>query len=122
MARSNRRSRYVPVMPFSVAMKLLIPTTTKVKGVEKRTYPSPADVSQTFNGSFRTFGGSEGFENDIYTVVDTATIDCWYDPNIKSDCRVYVCDTGRTYEVLGSPEDINMRHQYMRIRVRAIGS
>ena len=118
MARSRRR--YKPAMPFNVAMKLLVPTTTIVKGVQKKVYSDPATSFQ-FYGSFRTFGGSENNLNDVYSVVDTATIDTWYFPEMKANCRIYIEETGGIYEVLGSPEDIDMRHQFLKIRVQRLG-
>lgn len=111
---------YHPDAPFVVPFKLLTPTTTKSKGVTVTTYPEPDDAPLIF-GSFRTFGGTETTINDVYTVEDTAQIDLWYDPRITATSRLYACDTGKTYEVLGSPEDINARHQFMALRVRAIG-
>lgn len=114
-------ANYRPSVPFNVAMKLLEPTFAKVQGVAKPTYPDPDSVENVFFGSFRTFGGTERIRNDVYTLEDTATVDTWYDPAIKADCRIYVCDTGQTYEVLGSPENIDMRCQYLRMKIRKIG-
>ena len=111
---------YRPTMPFNVAMKLLVPTETVVRGVVKKVFTAPKDSSQFF-GSIRTFGGSENFSNEVYTVIDTATIETWYDPNIKADCRIYICETGDEYEIKGTPEDIQMRHQFMSIKVEKVG-
>ena len=112
---------YKPAAPFNVAMKLLQPISTSTQGVVKKTFQKPENVPNYFFGSFRTFGGTEREINDVYTLEDTATIDCWFDPAIKANCRVYVCDTGATYEVIGTPENIDMRNQYLRFKVRRIG-
>lgn len=112
--------RFKPQMPFDVAMKLLIPTETKVKGTTKKEFPSP-DNAPLINGSFRTFGGTENFSNDVYMVFNTAWIDTWYRPDITSDCRIYICETGETFEIITSPEDIGMRHQYMQFKVQKVG-
>ena len=111
---------YRPTMPFNVAMKLLTPTTEMVRGVRKTTFSKLSDSPQFF-GSIRTFSGTENFSNEVYTVFDTATIETWYDPSIKADCRIYVCETGETWEIKGSPEDIYMRHQFMQIKVEKVG-
>ena len=111
---------YKPMMPFDVAMKLLTPIETKVKGVTKKTFTAPED-SPLFKGSFKTYGGTENFSNDVYTVFDTAIIDTWYNPNITNECRIYICETGKVYEIKSPPENIGMRHQYMQIRVEAVG-
>lgn len=118
MSRSTRN--YQPAVPFNVAMRLLIPTITIVKGVDKKVYPKPED-SFLFYGSFRTFGGTESTINDVYTLVDTATINTWYNPQITADCQIYICETGATYEIMATPEDINMRHQFLQIKVQKIG-
>lgn len=112
---------YKPAQPFNVAMKLLQPILTKAQGVTKKAYEAPENVQVVFFGSFRTFGGTERDANGVYTVEDTATIDCWYDPNIKAGCAVHVCDNGQTYEIVGTPENIDMRNQFMKMKVRRIG-
>lgn len=112
---------YKPAMPFNVAMKLLKPFVVKSQGVTKKTYEAPESVQSVFFGSFRTFGGTERDVNGVFTLEDTATIDCWFNPNVTADCRIYVCDNGKTYEILGTPENIDMRNQFMKIKVRRIG-
>lgn len=112
---------YKPTSPFNVAMKLLIPVETKVKGVTKKTFPDPSTVDQIIFGSFRTFGGTENFSNDVFTIESTGTINTWYDPSITADCRIYICETGETWEVLGRPENINMQNQFMQIKVKQVG-
>lgn len=119
MARGRRR--YKPAAPFNTAMKLLVPTITMVKGTKKYVYPKPEDVTDVFFGSFRTFGGTESTENNIYSVIDTATIDTWFDPKFKANCRIYLCEEEETYEITGKPEDINKQHQYLQIRCRRYG-
>ena len=118
MARGRRN--YKPAEPFNVAMRLLVPTTTNVKGVVKKTFSAPED-SFLFYGSFRTFGGTESNVNDVYALVDTATIDTWYNPAFKADCRIFLCDTGETYEIMATPENINRRNQYLQLRCRKLG-
>jgi hypothetical protein len=112
---------YRPKDPFDVAMKLLIPTETKVKGVVKKTFPDPESVTDVFFGSFKTYGGTENFSNDVYTIFDTAIIETWFDPNIKADCQIYICETGESYQIISKPENINMRHQFLKIKVEKIG-
>lgn len=115
MARSFR-----PHTPFTVAMRLLIPTDTMVKGAKKKVYPDPEN-GILFFGSFRTFNGTENFSNDVYTVFNTATIDTWYNPDFSTDCQVYICDTGETFHIISPPEDIEMRHQFMQFKVEKVG-
>ena len=123
-------------------MYLLIPNLVSAQsyGVYVKSYPEipssdsptplPADppvVTRKIDdpiiiyGSFRSFGGTEITSNGAYTVEDTATIETWYRPDIKSDCRLVLADdTSAVYEIVGTPEDIEMRHQFLHIRVRRV--
>ena len=112
---------YRAYAPFDVAMKLLKPTTTMVKGVTKKIYPDPQSVEKVFFGSFRTFGGTEQYSNEVYTILATATVDTWFNPEIKADCQIYLCDTGETYQIISQPENIDVRHQYMQFKVEKVG-
>lgn len=111
---------YKPTAPFTVPMRLLIPTTTKSKGVVTKTYSDPDD-SELIMGSFRTFGGTEDTDNGVVMVHNTATIDTWYRPDITSDCQIYLIDTEQTYDIISEPENINMRGQYTQFRVQLKG-
>lgn len=110
---------YKPFAPFSAALILLEPTESTVSGVLKKTFPAVKD-GITFHGSFRAFGGTDRTVNGVYSVEDTAEIETWYRPDITSDCRVYVPQTGATYEILGEPENIQLRNQYLKFKVRRV--
>lgn len=112
---------YRTAAPFLVPFKLLAPIVTNVRGARVKDYAKPSDVDTVMFCSFRTFGGTERMTNDLYTIEDTATLNTWFHPSITADCRIYICDTGKTYEIVGTPENIDMRNQYLSIKVRAIG-
>ena len=107
---------YKPPTRFDTPVTLLVPTTTSYNGVAKKVYPK---TGQTIMVSFRTFGGTETTVNGVLSVENTATVETWYNPAIKSDCRLRL--NGRNYEILGDPENINCRNQFLRFKVRAIG-
>ena len=116
-------SRYKPAVPFATPMYILNPTYKKVKGVDVQTYPDMSTVAagnQIF-GTFRSFGGTDTQSNDLTVVEKTGYIDTWYRPDITSSTRIHIVHTQDTYEILGDPEDIEMRHQFLKIRVRKIG-
>lgn len=121
MARTLKN--WKPITPFVVPMKLLVPTSVQVQGALKKTFPSPDAVSTDylFYASFRTFGGTENVEDGVFTLINTATIDTWYRPDIKADCRICLCETQEIYEIISDPEDIQMRHQWLTFKVRKIG-
>lgn len=111
---------YKPSTPFNVAMKILVPTSARVYGALEKSFSAPKDSAQ-FNGSFKTFGGTENIKDGVLTVIDTAVIETWYRPDITADCRIYVCESEDVYDVIGTPEDINMQHQFLKFKVQKIG-
>ena len=108
---------FKPSFPYSKAVELLIQTYTTVKGVPTKVFPSKGIQ---INCSWKTYGGTETTNNDLYTIVDTANVETWYRPDIKSDCRLRVIETGDVYEILGKPENIDMRNQFLKIKVRGV--
>lgn len=114
-------SDYRPPSVFNVEMILLNPNTTKINGVVKKTYP---DISngEKFYGSFRTFGGTEVTNNGVYSIMVTAVIDTYFNPNIKSNCRVAVNHNGEywIYEIITEPENIGMKNRYLQFKVERL--
>lgn len=112
-------ARFKLSAPLTVAMVLLAPVYAKVLGVESKTFPDIAD-GIPFNGNFRTFGGTERDVNGAYSIEDTAIVETWYDPAIKSDCRIAIRDSGAVYEIINEPENVELRNQYLKFRVRRV--
>ena len=105
---------WAPSAPFTVPMTILKATETKVNGVRTKTY---AD-GQAIVGSFRTFGGTEREQDGLTVVEDTAVVEAWYTPALEAGDRVRTDTDGAAWDVLGTPEDIGQRHQWMRFKVR----
>ena len=105
--------------PLTVPMVLLIPTYSESFGVQKKNYPETSK-GIAFFGSFRTFGGTERDINGIYSVENTATIETWFRPDIKADCRIVLAQTGEVYDILGEPENIEKRNQFLQFKVQAV--
>lgn len=112
-------SRYKPKEPYTVPMALLIPEYAGAKGSIKKKYPEH-DKALPFFGSFKTYGGTEKAVNGVLSVEDTAYIETWYRPDISAGCRIILRGNGEEYEILGQPENINMRNQYMKFKVRRV--
>ena len=109
---------YKPNFPYGVPAELYAPTGETIKrGVPVKTYSA---TGARFNCSFRTFGGTESTENGLLSVIDTAVIETWYRPDIQADCRIKILSTGKVYVIIGTPENIQLRNQYMTFRVRAV--
>ena len=110
---------YRPSQPFTTPLRLLIPTYETVSGVRKKVFPKVED-GILFYASFKTFGGTERDVNGVYSVEDTANIETWYIPEISSECRVAVATTGAVYEILGEPENIDMRNQFSKFKITRV--
>ena len=106
---------YRPSEPYSTAIELFNPTYKTVKGVPKKVYPETGEVIFC---SFKTYGGTESVVNDQLTVVDTANVETWYRPDITSASQIRL--GAKTYEVMGEPEDIEQRHQFLKFKVRGV--
>ena len=111
--RSNAKVNH---LPFNTPLYLLKPVTTQIKGSVKKTYPEQGELIFC---SFRTFGGTEKVVNDIIAVENTAVVDTWYRPDITSDC-ILQTENGERYEIMGTPENLSMRNQYLRFKIRAL--
>lgn len=112
---------YRPKDNFNVPMILLKPYTETIKGVTRKIYPHPGELTNDlFFGSFKTYGGTERDVNGVYTIMDTAKVETWYRPDITADCRIALQD-GRIYEIIGAPENIEMRNQFLQFQVKRVG-
>lgn len=105
---------YRPREPFATAMMLQNPVLSKVKGVNVKTY-SDVDV---IHCSFKSFGGTESTSNDTIKVINTANVETWYRPDITAESR-FLLD-GKAYEVIGEPENISMRNQFLKFKVKEV--
>lgn len=110
-------ANFKPSLPYSTPIELLIPAYTNSKGVNKKTFPANGI---RLNCSFKTYGGSESSVNGAYAVLDTAWVETWFRPDIKADCRIKVLATGTIYEIINTPENVEMRNQFVKFKVEAI--
>lgn len=101
---------------MTTAMVLQIPTPTKEIGVTVKSY---TDVMR-FNCNFKTYGGTESVSNNVLSVIDTADITCWYNPMFASGCRVKRLNDNAVFEILGEPENLEMRNMYLKFKIRRI--
>lgn len=108
---------FKPSFPYSTPIELLIPIYTKKKGVPIKSFHAEGIK---LNCSFKTYGGTETTNNELYSIIDTATIETWYRPDITSECRIKVVQTGIIYEIINVPENINMRNQFVKFKVQAL--
>lgn len=109
---------FKPSYPYTAACAILTPTYQTQKGVKIKIFDGDGI---RFNASFKTFGGTEKIINDVYAVEDTAVIETWYRNDITADCRIKLLANNAEYEIINTPENIDMRNQFMRFKVRRVG-
>lgn len=102
---------------MTTAMRLQIPVGNVSYGVNKKDY---RDIDGVIMANFKTYGGTEQNNNGILSVIDTANVCCWYRPDIKSGCRLVRLSDGATFEILGEPENIEMRNQFLKFKVQRV--
>ncbi len=107
---------FKPHLPYNTVMFLYIPSAVTVKGSAKKVIPEKGKIMHC---CFRSFGGTERNVNDVLTVEDTAVIETRYRPDITADC-VLKDIHGKSYEILGTPENIEMINRYLVFKVRAV--
>lgn len=112
-------AEYRPLLPFTTPLRLLIPTYTTKQGVKVKTFPA-VENGLLIYASFKTYGGTDVKNNGILSVEDTASVETWFRPDVKSDCVIAIAGTGAKYEIIGEPENINMRNQFLKFKVKRI--
>ena len=110
-------SDYRPSSPFVTPIMLIIPEYATVKGLRRKAYPESGPVIWC---SFKTYGGTERNENDVYAIEDTAKVETYFRPDIKADCRIMLAESGAMYDIINEPENINMRNQHCAFKVRRV--
>lgn len=99
----------------NTALYLFIPTYDKINGVAVKKYP---DKGILIFASFKSYGGTETVIDGLLSVEDTADIEMFYRPDVKSDCIIKNAITGARYEILGEPENVEMANQTLKFKVR----
>ena len=116
-------ANYRPDLSNSIPIILLTPTTKTISGVLKKTYPTITTAIENkdnlFFGTFKSYGGTERDVNGVYSIEDTANVETWFRPDIKSDCRIAL-ETGEIYDILGEPENVNKRNQFLKFKVKRV--
>lgn len=99
----------------------LAASTSSSLGVAKKVYEPDGNVRFC---NFSTYGGTERDVNGIISIEDTGEIVAWYDPSITGADRIRILtgpeNNGVDYEILGEPENMELRGQEMKFKVRRI--
>jgi len=99
-------------------MKIMKRHLSWVSGAAESTYHEADDPILFCN--FKTFGGTESVVNGQIVNIATATITTWYRQDIQSPDRLVLLSDNSVWEIIGEPENFEMRGQYMQLRVKKI--
>lgn len=95
----------------------LVAQSERVNGVTVKTY-NPDGLVRFCN--FSTYGGTEKTVNGVFSIEDTAQVVTWYEPDITGADRIRLLESGVEYEIIGEPENIELRRQEMQFKVRRV--
>ena len=104
----------------TTAMRLQTPTTKIVKGATVKTFKDVSGDNGLIMCNFKTYGGTEKVVNNLISAEDTAQIVCWYRPDITSDCRLKRLYDNAVFEIIGEPENLEMRNVELQIKIRRV--
>ena len=96
------------------AVELLVPTYKDYNGVTNKVYPKSGKIIFV---NFKSKGGTDTESNGVFSILDTAEVVTWYDPDIKSDCAIKL-DSGAIYEIKGEPENVELQRQVIMFKVQ----
>jgi len=88
----------------------------KYNGVAYRENTIRADLVWA---NWKSFGGTETVVNGLTVIEETAQVTMRYRSDIQKGCQMQLPD-GRTYEVMGEPENPDMENRYLIFKVKRI--
>ncbi len=103
---------------LTTPIKILKKTITWVSGAAESTYEEAMEPILFCN--FKTFGGTESVVNGQIMNIATATITTWYRQDLQAPDRIVLLSDNSVWEIIGDPENYEMRNQYMQLRVRKL--
>lgn len=102
---------------MTTPMQLQQPESSRVNGVLVKSYK---DIPGAIMVNFSSYGGTEREANGALAIEDTAQITTWYRPDIKASCRLKRLTDGAVFEILGEPENIEMRNMFLTFKIRRV--
>ena len=101
----------------TVCMLLIPQPGPKKHGVDTWIYPESGPIIWA---NAKSYGGTERASNDLLVIEDTMTLTTWYRPDIAANCQVRIMQTGALYEIMGAPENLEMRNQILICKLRRV--
>lgn len=116
----NERRRVIrltgELYELPVTVELLIPTTSTVLGVRKKTYPASGTA---IDCAWDMLQGEEQTVNGVVSVVERARVTVRCRTVIAANCRLK-CADGSVWEIIGAPENTGLSDRWQVLTVRRI--
>lgn len=106
---------YVPTAVLNIPARIWHCKYVRQNGVQKAVYEPDDDV--IWLGA-KSYGGTEKTVDGVYAVEDTMDFTGYYTPKLLSQDRVQLLGDGSFWEVLNTPENIDMRGAFMKFKGR----
>lgn len=68
----------------------------------------------------KSYGGTNVVIGNEYRIEDTLDLVTWYRPDITGNCAVEI--NGAMYEVIGAPENVEMRNIWIKLKVKRVAN
>lgn len=104
---------------FSTPIRVQHRVETDVNGADEISY-TDADPALDFC-NWKGKGGTQSVDAASIVVEDTAELTMWYRPDISQQDRVLKNDDAAlAYEIIGPPENIEERNQFLLLKVKRV--
>lgn len=106
---------YVPSAVLNVPARIWRCRYKRINGVQKAVYEPDEDI--IWLGA-KSYGGTEKTIDGVYTVEDTIEFTAYYNPTLTSSDRIQLLGDDSFWEILNTPENVDMRGAFMKFKGR----
>lgn len=110
-----RGNYFVPTVILNQPARIQHAAYKRVNGVQTVEYREDERVIYV---SAKSYGGTEKTVNDVYSIEDTMEFTSYYDPDIKAQDRIVLLGSGTVWEILNTPENVDMRGAFLKFKGR----
>lgn len=96
---------------------LQTPETGIFEGVPVKTY---TDSGKPFTANFSSYGSTERESDGVLVVEENITVTTWFCPDLAAGCRIKRLTDGAVFEIIGQPENVEMRNMFSVCKVRLV--
>ena len=94
--------------------------TSNKNCVSKKMFNENSSKDVTFFCNFSSYGTTEREINGLYVAEENITVTTWYNPDIVAGCRIKRLTDTAVFEIIGEPENVEMRNMFSVFQVRRV--